>query len=100
METSPVSTLPEFKLGDDYTTQFGPKNIDTHVVEILCQRSWCKGVFVVDIKKWWSKNIWETKKSKGEVPIKKHKKLRTRACPYCNNMHKMPKKPKAFRQGV
>jgi hypothetical protein len=96
METSLKSRLPTFKLGDSYEAPFGPDNKETLVVEVLCQRSWCQGVFVVAVKHWWKKNIWETKRAKGEVPVN-DPGFRSRACPYCNNMHKMPKKPKKFR---
>lgn len=95
METSQASTLPTFKLGDVYETPIGKKPEPQKVVEVMCQRSWCQGVFVVVVKKWWAKNIWETKKANGEVASRS--KLRTRPCPYCCNMHKLPKRPKNLR---
>jgi hypothetical protein len=94
METSRASTLPTFKIGDIYTTAFGPKNEDTLVAEVLCQRSTCRGIFVVAVKAWWKRNAWEVKKFKGEIPgIEKGNKKKSRACPYCNSFQKVPKKP-------
>lgn len=94
METSQASTLPTFKLGDSYTTPFGPKNKEVLVVELLCQRSWCQGVTVVEVSKWWSRNLWERERREGKYSHLPKAKFRSRPCTYCGNMHKVPKKPK------
>lgn len=71
------SRLPEFILGDAYTTQVGDSPREKKVVEVTCPRRDCGRTFIVLTGLWW-------RSRPGFVG---------RSCPYCFKTARLPKKP-------